>query len=119
MNRTDWGWDNLRKKEAIEEAREILEFYFDIRPTMSDRMFLRQYVLEAAAYYEENPYPGLASEQAKQDTMRIVQHAPDPALHGAVKLLMVHYNFKDVSKMRESVYHRPMNFSELIEQSNI
>jgi len=85
-------WNNHRR-EAVERAKATLEFFFDIHPTMSERMFLKRYVLEVIDDIE------LIStrEQSRSDY-------PDPILAGVGKFLMIHYDFRDIHKISSICY---------------
>ncbi len=74
------------KREAIKEARMMLEFFFEIPVTMSDRMFLKKYVLEAIDQISIN----------KSDIL----YSADPVFEGVGKFLMIHYNFRDLKKIQ-------------------
>ncbi len=74
------------KREAIKEARMMLELFFEIPPTMSDRMFLKKYVLEAI-------------DQIPKKIEYIID-SNDPVFEGVGKFLMIHYNFRDVKKIQ-------------------
>ncbi len=73
------------KKEAIEEARETLEYFFDIPLFLSDRMFLKEYIIEFIDELDRSNF---------ENRMQI-----NPVYEAVGKFLMIHYNFRDISKI--------------------
>lgn len=73
------------KQECIEEARSTLECFFDISLSLSDRMFLRRYVIEFIDESERN----------------ITEYRLlfNPIYEAVGKFLMIHYNFRDINKI--------------------
>ncbi|KKP30787.1 MAG: hypothetical protein UR15_C0001G0032 [Parcubacteria group bacterium GW2011_GWA2_31_28] len=83
-------WNN-RRREAVEKARRTLERSFDIRPTLSERMFLKNYVLEQIE---------IVNELKRTMPNGLPFPYPQPIDEAVGKFLMIHYNFRDVIKIQ-------------------
>jgi len=77
--------DNM--KESIKEAQATLEYFFEVPLSLSDRMFLRKYVIESIDAFDEG----------NAETRMIV----DPIYEAVGKFLMIHYDFRDIDKIAE------------------
>lgn len=73
------------KKEALEEARATLEYFFDIPLSFSDRMFLKQYIIEFIDELDRSNFENRMSF--------------NPIYEAVGKFLMIHYNFRDINKI--------------------
>lgn len=92
--------DAYWKRRALRTLNDtclVLEKYFHVYVTMSDRMFINSYVREFMAGWKELPF--------KQ---RLGASVDIPA-EIAGKFLMIHYNFRDVDAMRNAIFRRGPN----------
>ncbi|HLC53607.1 MAG TPA: hypothetical protein VJK03_03610 [Candidatus Nanoarchaeia archaeon] len=81
-----------RRVDSLREACNILEEDFDIITSLSDKMFLLKYLYEFLEEHRKLPW--------------VERQTIDPTIEAVGKYLMIHYDFRDFSKIHTMMYNR-------------